>query len=166
MGFTLRRSAACVAIAGSVVLGACSSGSTKSATGAASTTTLSGASGTTRASGATATTAAATGSLSFTDVCTGRAAAKQPTPGQTIDYDKAAKDLQFALDHAPSDIKPDLTTLVTPLLQYYKVLATANGSFAQAAQDPQFLTLAQKFSQADYQAAAQRVEAWFASHCS
>lgn len=144
-------------LVGVLVLSACGSDSTKTANP----------SGATTAGGAgTATTAAAKGNASFADVCTGRAAAKQPAQGQTIDFDKAAKDLQFAVDHAPSDIKPDLTVLVTPLLQYYKILATSKGNFAQAAQDPQFLAVAQKFSQADYQGAAQRVEAWFASHCS
>jgi ABC-type Fe3+-hydroxamate transport system substrate-binding protein len=155
MGFVMRRSAATIVFI-MAVLSACGSDSPK-------TTSSSGA---TVPPGATATTGAAKGAVSFTDVCTGRAASKQPTQGQTVDYDKAAKDLQFALDHAPSDIKPDLTTLVTPLLQYYKILATSKGNFVQASQDPQFLALAQKFSQPDYQAAAQRVDAWYASHCS
>ena len=155
----MRRVAVGLAVVGLIGLSACgSSGSTKTATGSSSATTVT--------SAVTATTVAAKGATTFADVCSARAAAQPPAQGQTIDFDKAAKDLQSAVDHAPADIKPDLATLLTPLLQYYKILSTAKGSFAQAAQDPQFLALTQKFSQADYQAAALRVQAWFAAHCS
>ena len=120
--------------------------------------------------GATTATTAAKGNASFADVCSGRAAAAAGAAAgqspQSFDYNKFATDLQFALDHAPSDIKADMTTLATPLVQYFKLIASANGNFAAAAQNPQFATLAQRLSAADIQAAAQRVTSWFASHCS
>ena len=167
----MRRFVVPVVLVIAALLGAC--GSSDSNNSIAPPGTTAATSGATGGGGATATTVGAATTIkagssnaSFADVCSGRASAIPPSQGQSIDYAKAAKDLQFALDHAPSDIKPDLTILAGPLVQYFQILASSNGNFATAASNAQFLTLAQRFSQADYQAAAQRVQAWFASHCS
>ena len=153
--------------AAAVVLAACGSDSKTESTSATSApAATSGGSNAT-----TATTAAkSSGNASFADVCKGRAAAAAGAAasqaGQTFDYNTFATDLQFALDHAPSEIKADMTTLATPLVQYFKLIASANGNFAIVAQNPQFATLAQRLSAQDFKDAAQRVQAWFASHCS
>ncbi len=162
----MRRLAVTLFLASAVLLGACGSDSGKTIAASVTTAAPTGAT-TANTAGATVTTAkAGSSNASFADVCSGRASAVPPAQGQTIDYTKAAKDLQFAVDHAPSDIKADMTILAGALVQYFQILASSNGNFAAAASNPQFLTLAQRFSQADYQAAAQRVQAWFASHCS
>lgn len=161
----MRRVFVILVMVSSALLGACG-GSDKDNSIASSVTTAAGGATTSAGVATTATTAKASSSnASFADVCSGRASAVPPSQGQSVDYAKAARDLQFALDHAPSDIKPDLTILAGPLVQYFQILASSNGNFATAASNPQFLTLAQRFSQADYQAAAQRVQAWFAFHC-
>ena len=154
----MRRVAVSLVLLSAALLGAC--GGSSSDDSGASSATSSG------ASGAATTVKGGSSNAAFADVCSGRASATPPAAGQSADFAKAAKDLQFALDHAPSDIKPDMAILAPPLVQYFQILASSNGNFAAAAANPQFLTLAQRFGQADYQAAAQRVQAWFASHCS
>ena len=154
----VRRFVVILACVGTALLGACrGSSSDDSDTGSA----------TTAASAGSATTVqAGSSNAAFAEVCARRASATPPAQGQAANFADAAKDLQYAVDHAPADLKPDMTILAGPLVQYFQILASANGNFTAAASNPQFVALAHRFSQTDFQAAAQRVQAWFASHCS
>ena len=99
------------------------------------------------------------------DICSRKASATPPVSGQTVDYAQAAKDLQYTVDNAPAEIKPDITTLAQPLEAYWQILADNKGSVAAAAQDPRFRTLLARFGQDDYKTAADSVQKWFAAHC-
>src|SRR5262249_6869234 len=98
----------------------------------------------------------------FADVCSGRAFARQPGD-QSRDWLAAQNQLQFAVDHAPPDIKVDINVVAAPLIAYFRLLVTSGGDFVKASRDPQYRSIFDRFTQDDYQQASKRLDAWFSA---
>lgn len=169
-----------VLLSGMVALGAC--GSSKSTTTAAAGSTVAGnATATSTTSGGESSGSAggvggagALTSAKCAETATAFAKAASALPqaysGTSADLKKSVDELQAFVDAAPSEIRPDVKTMVEGYAQVMAILVAAN--YDPSSRKPpspetiQKLTEAgQKLDTSDFKAASERVTTWFNQKC-
>ncbi|HVT78985.1 MAG TPA: hypothetical protein VHD87_18230 [Acidimicrobiales bacterium] len=81
------------------------------------------------------------------------------------DFKSMSQVLKTDAAAAPSEIKADFQLVADTEGAYLDLFASANGNYMTVAQNPQFQSLAQKMSSADFKAAVQHIDSYFQQHC-